>query len=225
LINKRYLPRIKKGNYSEFKEIFNVGKNFLVLQIASLMMFTSDTILVANLFDYSEVVSYKVSTRVFFLFLMIQGAVMSPFWSKYTALAVKKDAAAIFNNLTNTIYITILLLIMILLVSQVGVVIIDLWMGDTVHYDSKVYFAMAILTALMNWSSNFSTLFNGIGALKFQVPIAVATNFINIPISIFLVRVMGFGAEGIVYGTIISLIFFAIIGPLYAKKLVLQTCK
>jgi Na+-driven multidrug efflux pump len=57
------------------------------------------------------------------------------------------------------------------------------------------------------------------------VPIAVATNFINIPISIFLVRVMGFGAEGIVYGTIISLIFFAIIGPLYAKKLVLQTCK
>jgi O-antigen/teichoic acid export membrane protein len=223
--NRRYLPNIGKGKYSDFEEIFTVGKNFLILQIASLVMFTSDTILVANLFDYSDVVSYKVSTRVFFIFLMIQGAIMSPYWSKYTECAAKRDAIAIFNNLKKTLNITFLLLISIVLISQIGDVIVSLWMGGIEHYDPKVFLAMAIMTALMNWSSNFSTLFNGIGALKFQVHIAVATGFINIPISIFLVRVLDFGVEGIVYGTVISLAFFAIIGPLYTKRVVSEICK
>lgn len=223
--DRRYLPNICRGRYSEFEEIFSVGKNFLILQITSVVMYTSDTILVANLFDYSDVVSYKVSTRVFFIFLMVQGALMSPYWSKYTEYAAKKDVTAVFETLKRTLHITAILLFAIILVSQMGNFIIGLWMGGTEHYDPRVFLAMAIMTALMNWSSNFSTLFNGVGALKFQVHISVATSFINIPISVFLVRVLDFGPEGIVYGTVFSLAIFAIIGPLFAKRVVLEVCK
>jgi len=222
--NQRLLPKISEAKYSDFKELFSTAKSFFLIQITAIVLFSTDTVIIANLFEYSEVVTYKVSTRVFFLFIMIQGAILSPYWAKYTIYIAKKDSPSIFLNLKKTLLMTFLLFILIFIVSQIGADIVDLWMGGLEHYNKTVFVSMAILIALMNWSSNFSTLYNGIGELRIQSYISVAAIFINIPLSIVLVRWFGFGSEGVIYGTIASLSLFAIVAPLYVKRLVFRRC-
>ena len=105
-----------------------------------------------------------------------------------------------------------------------GFYIVDIWMGGVEYYSREVFLAMAILTALMNWSSIFSTLFNGIGVLKIQVYISIVAIFVNIPLSIILVKWYGFGVEGIIYGTIASLSIFGIIAPFIVRRKILKAC-
>ena len=155
---------------------------------------------------------------------MIQGAILSPYWSRYTMCATKKDYTSIFSYLKKTLLITLFLFILILITSKMGFYIVDIWMGGVEYYSREVFLAMAILTALMNWSSIFSTLFNGIGVLKIQVYISIVAIFVNIPLSIILVKWYGFGVEGIIYGTIASLSIFGIIAPFIVRRKILKAC-
>ncbi|MES9902107.1 MAG: hypothetical protein ABW168_05420 [Sedimenticola sp.] len=223
--NNKLIPELNHADYKRFSEIMSVGLNFLVIQIAAVILFSTDTVLIANMFEFSDVTTYKVSTRLYFLFVMIQGALLSPIWSKYTQYCVKKDCDNIFSELKKSLLITLILFILILAFYHSGTYIISYWFGHTDYYDEEVFFAMAVLVTLMNWSSNFSTLFNGIGAIKNQVYLSVLAMFLNIPISIALVNLFGFGMEGVVYGTIVSLSIFAIYAPFKAKKYVTLSCE
>lgn len=215
-------PKYALVDIKEIKGLGSIGGQFLILQIASIALFSTDSILVAHLFDISEVASFSVSSKLFLIFVFVQGALLSPLWANYAEAALKKSKSKILSLLKLSLSVTCLLVgggvVLVFLVPD----IMDLWLGNLELYNAKLILALAMLTAIRLWCSNFSTLMNGVGDLKVQIVASISAVFVNIPLSIVLVKWFGFGLEGVAYGSVVALSIFAIAGPISVYRKIIS---
>ena len=68
----------------------------------------------------------------------------------------------------------------------------------------------------------FNLVLNGTGKISLQMYAWIFAAIINIPASIFFVKIFNFGVVGIVLGTIVSLIPVAILSPIQVIKILSQ---
>ena len=73
---------------------------------------------------------------------------------------------------------------------------------------------MGIYVVISVWNNNFGYALAGTNKIRFSVVTAVLGGIINIPVSIYLAKIMGI--PGVILGTIISLSFSAIFHPVRA---------
>ena len=211
-------PKFQKVNAAPFRSLIKVGGQFLLLQLASIALYSTDAFLIAHLFDISSVTSYNLTNKIFFIFIFFQGALLSPMWSRYTHLYEKKDNVGLKNQLKSSLLLTFVLIVLMLPIVYNINYILEIWIGVEGINVETVAIALLILTSLRLWSSNFSTLLNGIGDLKAQLIAAVCALVINIPLSIILVKFFDYGLEGVAYASVVALMIFGVIGPFRVYK-------
>ena len=95
----------------------------------------------------------------------------------------------------------------------------ELWLGENLEIPIGVTIVVAISICLTTWINMFNIVINGTGKIRLQMYAWVFAALINIPVSLFFVKVCGFGIIGIVLGTITSLVPLAVISPIQVKKL------
>ncbi|NCT37347.1 hypothetical protein GTW56_13950 [Bacillus sp. EB93] len=106
--------------------------------------------------------------------------------------------------------LSIVILLFCLLVNP----IIRVWIGEGIVASKMLIFLLALYTIVNIWSNIFAYLLNGINKVNGQLITVGLGALLNIPLSIFFARDLGLGSIGIVLGTIVCLIPFAIIGPI-----------
>ena len=79
--------------------------------------------------------------------------------------------------------------------------------------------AVAISVSLSTWVNIFNIVLNGTGKVKLQMYAWIFAALINIPASIFFVKVLDLGVVGIVLGTVASLLPVAIVSPVQVSKI------
>lgn len=220
----RLRPKFSARNNSKFVDLLSKGGSFFVIQLAAIAMYSTDSILIAVMFDYEQVAVYKINSKLFYVFILAQGAILSPLWSKYTLMSSKAAYEQIMNTWKGSMRLTIPIVVGILIMYIIAGYVHHLWFGHLTYYNEDVTIAIALLTIMMSFSSNFSTVYNGISENSLLVKISIVAAFLNCPISFWLVWGLGFGVEGVAYGTMLCLTAFVIILPIKMKKTVLRAC-
>ena len=213
---KAIKPRIKSFNLNKVKDLFNLGIQFFVIQIAVLVIFQTDSLIISHTLSPEEVTPYNIIFRYFGIVTMMAGIVMTPFWSAFTEANAKEDYIWIKNIIIKQIKFLIPASALIILLLLLAPWLIPIWLGKEIDLSVTLLSGMAIYAFISIWNNIFSFFLNGISKTKTQMITSVAGTLINIPLSVYFAHLFGVG--GVIMATIISLSFFAVFGALETFK-------
>lgn len=218
--NTEFLPTYKLVSFKYFKGNIKKSLDFFIINISSVVMFSTDTFLITHFLGPENVVAYTMTMKVLVLFLTLLWLYTGTLWSAYTDSYIRKDFVWIQRMLKRTISISSFLIIVMAIVAYNFDIILQLWVKTDLHYEPSLVLCIFLVVSLRIWNGNFSTLLNGVGKTLVQKYSGIISTLVNIPLSIFLMRDMGMGSEGVALGTAFSLSLFAILGPVFTWKLI-----
>jgi len=210
--NKYLIPKLSLFNKKFIKSITSLGFQFFIVQIAVIVIFTTDKILITQLFGPEYVTQYDVVFKLFSAITILHGILMAPLWSAYTDAYHRNDFIWIKTILKKQLLIWMGLVLITVLFIILAPKIIDIWIGSTFEVDNLLIVVLGGFTLISTWNNIFAYFVNGIGKIKIQIYTSIFALIINIPLSIFIVKYFHTGTWGIVIGTILSLSLFAFFG-------------
>jgi O-antigen/teichoic acid export membrane protein len=207
------IPNFKETNFEKIKPILLVSGKFFFMQISSVLMYQMTSFLIIRYFTPTEVAEYNVAFRYFNLFYIIFMTVLSPLWSLTTDAYLKGDIEWIIKTVKK--YVALLALVYLGLF--VGYLIRDfafkLWLKD-VYVSPKIAFYVALYMGILSWNSVFLYVVTGAGKIQVQFVLALVTIILYFPLTHFLVKIMGWGIDGIFIGNTIILLMSSVFIPL-----------
>lgn len=199
-----------------------VGMQFFVIQIAVLVIFTTDKMLITQLFGPLYVTQYEVVFKLFSLITLAHTMITAPLWSAYTDAYHRGDIAWIGNMLRKQIIVfggvAIAVLAMILLARPV----IGFWIGPELEVSFPLVLTLGLLVMISTWNNIFAMFVNGIGKIRIQLYTAVIAMAINIPLAFLFTKYLGMGLSGIVLATCASLLLAAVALPVQVRHILRQ---
>jgi O-antigen/teichoic acid export membrane protein len=215
---KEYAPSFKFIDYKKAKEILNVGFKFFIIQIAVILLYQTNYLIIAHVLNPAMVTQYNIAFRYLSVPLMLFSIFISPFWSAYTDAWVKKDLRWINSAMKKHVVLWLFSLVIVILMVYCSSWIYRLWIGEIVVVSINVTILVGISMLINMWNSIFSSFLNGVGKIKMQIIISITSAIINIPLAIILGALIGI--EGILIANITVLIFSSILYPIQFKKLI-----
>jgi O-antigen/teichoic acid export membrane protein len=209
--NNNLIPKIKYFTKDKLSIICNVGIKFFFIQIAAMILYTTDNLIITYLFGPSKVTPYYTAYTAFGIINGLFAAMLAPLWSKYTVAMVRNDYKWIKKSILSLnkmlVPIAMLLMVGILYFKPISVI----WLHKELDYDNGLILCMGIYFFMIIWGSIYANVMNGIGQLNLQLVMAVLSAIINIPLSYFLGKTMHLQTTGVLLATIICMLITNII--------------
>lgn len=197
-------------------ELFSLGFGFFIIQIAVIVIFTTDSLIISHVISPKEVTSYNILLKYFSVITIAVGIIMTPYWSAYTEASSKNDYLWIKATLKKQLKSFFLVFLAILVLTFSAETLVPIWLQYDLDFNISLLVGMASFTLITVWNNIFSFLLNGLSIIKLQIVSSIIGTIVNIPLSIYLAK--NLGSAGVILATIVSLSFFAIIGPIEAYK-------
>lgn len=200
------IPRLIKFRRDKLSIICNIGIKFFVIQMAALVLYTTDNLIITNVFGPSHVTPYQTAYAAFGIINGLFGAIIVPLWSKYTVARVNKDYLWIKKSIISLdkmlIPVGMVLMVFVFCFKPISVI----WLHRELVYDKGLIACMGIYFFLLIWGSIYSTVLNGLGQLNLQLFLSVFTAVLNIPLCLFFGKTMHFQTTGVLFATIICML-------------------
>lgn len=184
-------PSLRNFRKKYIKDLFNIGIQFFVLQIASVIIFSTTNIFISHFFGPENVTPYNITYRYFSLVPMIMTLILSPIWSATTDAYTKGEIDWIKNTLKTIVKILFAAIIILIVMVLISPIIYKIWIGSKVHISISLSSAMAIYIAILICSTSYSNFLNGIGKLKIQLITAIIIAVLFIPLTYFISSYLG----------------------------------
>lgn len=216
-----YKPKIlvlPKKKY--LNDLIGLGLKFFLIQLTTIVMFSSANIIISQLFSPSDVTPYSVAFR---LYSSVQGIfiiIVTPFWSAFTNANAQNDFFWIKKSIRKLILIWGLFSLGIIILWLISPILFRFWIGEKVKISFNLSLQFAIYVIITSWTSIFVFYVNGVGKVKLQLIIAIIQLILNIPLAIFLSKYFNLGIIGIIMATNLNLLLPAILIPIQYKKLI-----
>lgn len=214
LYDKRYLG-----------EISGVGLNFFVIQIATVILFSTDNVIITQLFGPSDVVPYNVALKYFSIVTMGYSTLVAPYWSSFTEAHIQRDKGWIKQSVSSVQRIWFLVPLVLIIMTLVSDQFYDLWLGGQVQVPMHLSIVMAVFVALITFTMIYTYFINGVGKIKLQLFDSIVSMIINVPLSVLFGFYLGWGTAGIMAATCVSLGYAAVLRPIQYYKLVNGTAR
>jgi O-antigen/teichoic acid export membrane protein len=208
------MPSVKYIDLSKIKELTSLGVKFFIIQIASLVIFTTDNMIITQVLGPEYVTPYAVVFNLFSIITIGHTILVTPLWSAYTDAYSKGDIRWIRSVLKKLNLLMIPVVIVVLLLVLFARDIISIWVGPEIEVSNLLVKFMGVFVVVSVWSNIYAYFVNGIGKVKPQLFSSIVAALINIPLSVYFAEFLGMGPSGVILGTIASLSLFAIIGPI-----------
>jgi len=218
--NTEFIPRLRAFGLNYTKSITSLGLKFFIIQIAAIVIFTTDKILITQLFGPEYVASYDVVFKLFSVITVVHGILMAPLWSAYSDAYHNGDIEWIKKTIKNQLKIYLLIIVATILLVFLSKPIINIWIGNNFAVDNMLIVSMALFVLISTWNNIFAFFLNATNQLNVQINTSTIAIFVNIPLSIFLVKYFNVGIYGIVIGTNVSLLLFSIFGSLQTFNII-----
>lgn len=218
---KDYVPALKYFDRTMVRDLFSLGGNFFIIQIAVIVIYQTDALILSNFLDPSYVTPYSIAFRYFGLISMVVGIYLTPFWSAYTEAYAAKDIEWIKSSLKKQLGIFFISILMIAVLYFSAPFLIDLWIDEMVISTSLLRY-MAVFSILVVWNSIFSTVLGGLSLIRLGTYLTIFTATINIPLSIYLLENLSMGSKGVILATSICIGITAVISPIQVYYFIFQ---
>lgn len=222
---KTFKPKFSLWKKKYLKEITGLGFKFFVVQIAAMILFSTDNFIISKLFGPEAVVPYNIAFKYFSLVTMAYTIIITPYWSSFTEAYAKKDFEWIKKSVSN-----IQKLWLLVPIGLIGMVFLadwfyQLWVGDKVLVPLKLSLSMALFVVLLTFNMIYVNFINGVGKIQLQLITSLISMTINIPLSIYLGKYLGWGPTGVILATCFSLVYSVILRPIQYYKLINNNAK
>jgi O-antigen/teichoic acid export membrane protein len=222
---KHISPSIKYIDWHKFRSLASVGIQFFLVQIAVIIMFSTDNIIISQVSGPEEVVPYNVARKYFGIGEMLFLIVLEPFWSAFTQAYTKNEVSWIKKSIRQLLGIWGLMVAGSLIMLALSGWVYDIWIGDMVTVPLHLSVLMMFFFMIKSWNNVFVYLITGVGKIRLQLYMSIVIAVINIPLSVFFAKYLEMGSAGVILGTIVCLSFGAILHPIQYKKIINRTAR
>lgn len=211
---KEVSPALTSIEIKKVSKVFNIGIKYFIIQFMGMIIYTTDNMIIIHIINSSAVVQYQISYKLFSIFSILAGLIMTPLWSAYTDAYTRRDYLWIEKTVKKVMSLMIPLIIGIIFMIAFSSFFIKLWMGQDFHISTKLNILMGIYVIINTWISVFTYFLNGINKINIQLAAVVFGGIINIPLSIYFAQNLKMGVSGVILGTILSIMLFALLAPI-----------
>lgn len=215
---KIYRPNIKYVKLSFIKDLTKLSFGFFIIQIASIIIFSSANIIITQFYGPLEVTNYNLAYKYFSVLLMLNSIIIAPLWSAFTEAYHSKDFSWIMR--THNLYRKIWLIISVgaLLMLLISKMAYRLWLGPDIKINFFLSLTMCLFVILQTWGSLYVMFLNGIGKIKLQFIFSFISVAVFIFVSLFLAKTLMLGSYSIVIAMILSNFYGYAIAPIQYFK-------
>lgn len=218
---KKYPHLSLKINFQKIyaRSLLRVGAQFFIIQLAVLVITTTDRLLIIQFFGPEDVTLYEIVFKLFSVVIIVHGFISAPLWSAYTDAYQNKEIDWIRNMLHKQLLMFIGFLLVIAILMTFASLIIKTWIGENIRIPFQLIIAMGIFVAISIWNNIFAIFINGIGKIHVQFYTALIAMLVNIPVSIYLIRNTDLGISAVIAGACFSLALAAFVLPVQVHRL------
>jgi len=202
-------PRLGHFDLDVIRRLVRTGFLFFVLQLAIIVGFQSDNIIIARIVGVEAVAGYDVALKLSTLPAMFIGLVVVAQWPAYGEALTRGDSDWIRHTFIRTLRLSLLFAVPFALILLVwGDSLIRIWAGPEVVPSMALLIGITVWSVLLVLGTVIAALLNGLHVVKFQAINASLMATANILISIYLVGKIG--VAGAILGTISAYTIFTL---------------
>ena len=210
--DKRWLfPHPRAVSRAAMGELMSFGTGFFILQLAGLVVFNSDNLVITHFLGAAEVAPYSVAWRLAGYAAVLQTAVFPSLWPAYAEAYARGDYAWVRRTFWRAARVSVgMTALATLLLSLFGRTLIRWYVGPAAVPTQLLLLAICAWTLLSAAMDLQACLLAAINRIKWQGILSVVAAVVNIGLSVFLVQRIG--SLGVVLGTMLSYLL-VLVGP------------
>lgn len=213
-------PKMAYIDFSYLKDIMNVGIKFFFITVAAIVLFSTDNLIITQLYGPEQVTPYQIANKYFGMSLMLFAIIVQPLWSAVTDAFHKDDFDWIKNTMKKMTKIWLLFSAGTLFMLIISPYFFKIWLGDKVHISLTLSFFWFVFIVIQSYNMIYTYFINGVGKLKVQLYITLFSILFNIPASIFLAKTLNMGVSGVIMATTISMLLSAVVKTIQYNKII-----
>ncbi len=219
-VYKNISPALKKIQIEQSSELLSVGLKFFFIQISGIIIFSTDNIIITSIFSPKEVTIYNIPYKLFSIFIFGWTVIMTPLWTAFGEAYIKKEFDWIEKVVSylNKLWIILFLCVSILILFSAK--IYSIWLGDSVQIPFNLTLFMGVFVLISTYGNIYIYFINGVGKLKLQLYTSLFAAIINIPLCLLMTKVLGFGVEGIIIATCLSISIYPVLAYFQYIKII-----
>ncbi len=198
-------PRPSVIRQEHLKRLTTTGGMFFVVQIAVLLNFQADNLIIAHYLGAGQVTPYSIAWKLFSYTTVLQTLIFPSLWPAYTEAFTRKDSQWIRRTFKASLIIsTGVTVVLVMPLVVFGTTIINAWAGAAAVPTMALLFwlgAFSVINATMN---AVACLLNASGRIRGQMFYGSLTAIVNVALSVTLV--VPFGVVGVIASTVIAYI-------------------
>lgn len=184
-------------------DIFQTGGQFFLIQVAGLIVFNSDNLIISHYLDPAQVTPYNVTWRVVSYITAVPVLVFPSLWPAYAEANARGDLPWIRSAYARTRTFTLAVLTVgCLALLLAGRSIIRLWAGPAAVPNAGLLHLMCLWMYIFAITLNQSCLMAAVNRMQWQALFGSIAAAVNLALSILWVRRLG--PTGVLLATIVS---------------------
>lgn len=191
-------PQFSAVRRSLSRELFSSGGQFFVLQLISVLVFTSGGLFISYFLGSDRVGPYSIASKYFGVTTMLHGIVITPYWSAFTDAYTRNDKPWIVRTMTQLNRVSGLMVLLVVLLLLVARPVLNAWVGPQIDIPTDILVWMALYSVSFIFLSNYNSFVNGVGKIKRLVMISVVGVGVYILLIAFLFRYVQAGPVSVV---------------------------
>jgi len=208
IVSKPWLrPWPTRIHWRMTKRLLHTGGQFFLLQMAGLVVFNSDNLILAHYLNPTAVTQYSVTWRLAGFMSAIQALVLPSLWPAYAESWFRGDIAWIRSTYNKMRWVTLIVLTLACAVLlPAGRTIIRIWAGPGAVPSASLMYLMCVWMVLCSITMNQACLMGATNRVGTQAISSCLAAALNLTLSILWVRRLG--PEGVILATIVSYVVF-----------------
>jgi len=222
-LGKKYreiAPSFKYVQFKLSKDLFGLGVQFFIIQIAAMVLYSTSNIILVQLFGPEDVTIYNIAYKYFTIALMINGIITATYWSAFTDAYIRKEFDWVKRTIKRMEKVTYLLMGMVIVSTVVANWVFYIWLGGAVKVPFTIQIVMCIYALISLIAAPQHIFLNGTGKIRIQLYSAVVTIIITIPLSILFCKVLKVGPAGVILAMICTTLPVTILYKIQYDKII-----
>lgn len=216
--NRDFIPKIKYFSREEAKATTGLGIQFFIVQIASMVLYATDNIIITQICGPSQVTPYTTANKLFSMITAVFSIMIAPYWSAITVRKADGDIEGIKKAKKKMLCLWGIAAAGCIFLIVIFKPVVRIWLQRDMTFQQGLIPLMAIYAVVYTWNAVYSQIGNGLSLMKVSVVIAIVQSIINVIASVFFGAILGMESVGVLLGTVIAMLVSSIVMPIYIKR-------
>jgi O-antigen/teichoic acid export membrane protein len=213
-------PSFKYVDFKHFLDLASLGIKFFFIQISAIIMFSTDNIIITQLYTPTDVASYGVALKFMGIPLMFFSMITWPLWAAYSDAYTINDFDWIKKTVKKLMSFWSVVILAVLFFLIISDIFYKFWLMGEIHVPFLLSCFMGIYSILAAWNQIFVFFLNGTGKIKLQFYMSFLITVINIPLSIYFAKGFNLGPAGVILATNVCIFIGSVLAPMQYYKII-----